>query len=470
MQKSRLIEILQTFSKKEFRELKKWLHSPAHNQRQDVIALYEYLVKNDRLEKVETLAKEKVFPIIYPKEQFDDAKMRQVMHFMFKAVESYLVYAKLEQEDIQVKLSLLNIYRQRKLGKNFSKTQRDIAAYFDNVVHNDEDNFYNNYLFQKEVYEYNSIIKRAQTLNLQELTDTFDKAFIAEKLKQACLILSHQKLYNAEYETGLLDSVLNFIEEKDLPNTPRVNIYYSLYKITLDRNNTKDFFTLKKHIQEDETIPKTEIRSIYLGAINFCILLMNSGDEQFIREAFDLYKNGMEKEIFIEKGILSRWTFRNVIAIALRLKEFEWAENFIRNYGPFLEEKHKESFIHFNLAKLFHEKGAYNDALDMLNKYEFKDILMNLNAKTMLLKIYYELDEFQVLESLLESMRAYLQRKKKMIGSQYLELYKNIIRYTKKILKVNPFDKAQVAKLRQEIETATPLTEKKWLLKQVDSL
>ena len=470
MQKSRLIEVLQTFSKKEFRELKKWLHSPAHNQRQDVITLYEYLVKNDRLEKVEALAKEKVFPIIYPKEPFDDAKMRQVMHFMFKAVESYLVYAKLEQEDIQVKLSLLNIYRQRKLSKNFSKTQRDIAAYFDNMVHNDEDNFYNEYLFQKEVYEYNSLIKRAQTLNLQELTDAFDKAFIAEKLKQACLLLAHQKVYNANYDTGLLNGVLDFIDKQPINNNSRINIYYFLYKITLDRNNINDFFTLKNYIKEDQSIPKTEIRSVYLLAINFCINLMNSGKEQFIREAFELYKIGMEKDIFIEKGILSRWTFKNVVAIALRLKEFEWAENFIRSHGDFLEEKHKESFTHFNLAKLFYEKEDYRSALDMLSNYEPKDILINIDAKVMLLKIYYELDEFQVLESLLESMRAYLQRKKKMIGTQYLALYKNIIRYTKKLIKVNPYNKEHITKLRKEIETATPLTEKKWLLKQVDTL
>ena len=67
-------------------------------------------------------------------------------------------------------------------------------------------------------------------------------------------------------------------------------------------------------------------------------------------------------------------------------------------------------------------------------------------------------------------MRAYLQRKKKLIGAQHIQIYKNTIRYTKKLVKVNPYNKAHINKLRQEIEAATPLTEKKWLLKQVDSL
>ncbi|MEM1124462.1 MAG: hypothetical protein AAGJ18_28755, partial [Bacteroidota bacterium] len=84
------------------------------------------------------------------------------------------------------------------------------------------------------------------------------------------------------------------------------------------------------------------------------------------------------------------------------------------------------------------------------------------------LKIYYETDEFKVLESLLESMRAYIQRKK-VIGYQKA-LYKNMVRYTKKLLKVNPYSKAQKEKLRAEIEAAKPLTEKAWLLKQLAEL
>ena len=86
----------------------------------------------------------------------------------------------------------------------------------------------------------------------------------------------------------------------------------------------------------------------------------------------------------------------------------------------------------------------------------------------MLLKIYHETDEFKVLESLLESMRAYLQRKK--VLGYHKSNYKNIIHYTKKLLKVNPYSKAQKEKLKLEIEAAKPLTEKAWLLKQLAEL
>jgi len=51
MQKSVLVEILRSLNRKEVRDLQKWLQSPAHNQRSDVIQLFDFLVENSSREK-----------------------------------------------------------------------------------------------------------------------------------------------------------------------------------------------------------------------------------------------------------------------------------------------------------------------------------------------------------------------------------------------------------------------------------
>jgi len=468
MLKSRLIQVLRTFNKKELREFKKWVQSPFHNQREDVIKLYDYLIESSNLLNDNLLDKSFVFPRIYPNEKFDDSKMRQVMHFLFKAMEEYLFYQEENTNEIKKKLSLLKIYRERKLDKSFLKIQKDIESYFLKAKNPNEDDFFNEYLLRKEGVKFNSKISRSQELNLQNFSDSYDKAFIAEKLKHACLIISHQRVFNIQYEIGLLDEVLNFIEKNNLLDSLRIGIQYYSYKI-LRENNVDDFYKLKSYLEKVENVPDIEVREAYIYSINFCISQMNTGNEVFVQEAFNLYKNGIEKKILIENNILSRWTFNNIVGIALRLKEYEWVKSFIENYNQYLEEKYRESFFHFNYAKLYYTKGDYNKTLDVIQKYEFKDVLINISAKTMLLKIYYELNEFLVLESLLESMRAYIQRKKE-VGNKRKSNYKNIIRYTKKLLKVNPYSKAQKEKLKVEIEAAKPLTEKAWLLKQLAEL
>ena len=144
-------------------------------------------------------------------------------------------------------------------------------------------------------------------------------------------------------------------------------------------------------------------------------------------------------------AFLSRWTFKNIVSAGLSLKEYNWVENFIKNFNQFLEEEYRESFMSYNYAKLYFEKGAHDKALEVFQRSVFNDFLTNIDSKIIQLKIYFEMDEIRLIESLLESMRAYLQRKKVM--GYHKANYKNIIRYTKKLIKVNPYSKAQIEKV-----------------------
>ncbi|MEO0777604.1 MAG: hypothetical protein AAF146_13645, partial [Bacteroidota bacterium] len=60
-------------------------------------------------------------------------------------------------------------------------------------------------------------------------------------------------------------------------------------------------------------------------------------------------------------------------------------------------------------------------------------------------------------------------QRKKVIG-YHKSNYKNIIRYTRKLLKVNPYNKTALQRLGGEIEAANPLTEREWLLRQLERM
>ena len=83
----------------------------------------------------------------------------------------------------------------------------------------------------------------------------------------------------------------------------------------------------------------------------------------------------------------------------------------------------------------------------------------------MLLKIYFQLKEINALESLIDSFTRYLTRRKDL--GYHKELYLNLIRFIKKLLQLQQYDKTGKENLRQEIERTEALTEKKWLLEQL---
>lgn len=468
MKNSRLTHILKTFSKKEIREFSKWLNSPAHNQRDDVVLLFSYLTKRDYLQKDKFLQKERVFPAVYNNETYDDAKMRQIIFFLLKQVENFLIYQELMEDEVRSKTTLASVYRKRRLDKSCEKTLRIIEDLQKKQPYQNEQLLRNEYLLQKEKYAYLSGFKRTQ-LNLQEMSDALDITYFADKLRQICLILSHQAVYKKDYQLRLVEEVLAQVEANNFFEAPAIGIYYYVLKTITNADEEHYFFELKSQIKNyQSSFPKYEIRNIYLLAINYCIKKMNTGNKTFIREAFELFRKGIEKHFLIENNVISKSTFLNVAINGILLKEFNWVESFILNYQKFLEQHHREGIVSYSLGHLYYEKKEYDKSMQHLIQNEINDLILNLNSKSILLKIYYEKDEFDALESLLGSFATYLQRKKVM--GYHKAGYSNLIKLTKKLLKLNPYDKSAKGKLKIEVENTTPLTpsNRNWLLTQLE--
>lgn len=470
MEKSHLVHILRVLDKKEVKELRKWVNSPAHNQRQDVVGLFEYLLAGQHLYSEKHLHKERAYQSIYPEKTYSDAEMRQVMHFLLRAVENFLVYNELLKDEVRTQTMLAKVYRKRQLPKQFQKaieTGREIQH---QQPYRNHQYFENEYQLQSEQFSHLSTLGRTVPLNLQEVSDANDISFIINKLQIGCNMLSHQRVFKTSYDMGLFDATITHVESNPvLLNNPAIAIYYYTYKAGTGNDEVSNFQNLKKQIKKHgEMFPLSEIRNIYLFATNYCIGKMNLGNFSFAREAFDLYQQGLAKGFFLEDNQLSRFTFRNIVAIGVQLKEYIWIESFISEYQHFLDEKHRSSVVQFNLAYLYFEKKDYSQAMRLISQFDHDDILLVLAAKTMLLKMYYELDEFNALDSLLASMSTYLQRKTVM--SYHKENYKNLIYFTRQMLKMTYPERTQLAKFREKIELANPLAERKWILAQIEKL
>jgi hypothetical protein len=467
MNNSHLSFLFRNFSKKEFRELRKWLLSPIHNQREDVVALFEYLSNEKYLHNEKYLAKEHIYQKLFPKTKYDDAKFRQTIFFLNKSVEEYLIYSDLREDEVRSKMALAGVYRKKNLSKAYQKTIRNISDLQEKQNLRNEHFLRNEYLIQKEQYVFFEKQKRNIKMNLQELSDALDTTFFADKLKHSCHMLAHQRVYKAEYKPGLLDEVLKYVEENDFLDIPALAVYYYGYQ-ALTSQDRSYFDNLKTHIFSlGNTFPKSELRDIYLMALNYCIRRNNEGDKDFIRETFELFKKMLELDLLIENKTFSPWTFANIALNGLQLSEYEWVANFIETYQTYLPTKVRDHFVHYCMARLHFEQNDYDKAMPLLSQTDFDDILLNLNAKTLLLKMYYELVEFDTLESLLESMRTYLHRKD--VG-YHEPLFKNVIRLTRKLIRVNPYDKKEKEKLRLEIQNTNPLRERAWLLEQLDAM
>jgi hypothetical protein len=85
MNKSKLYELLRSFSGHDYNRALKFVASPFYNEDQDVISLYNYFYQKDKCNLPFDERKEKVFKSVFPDRScYDDKKFRYVQPTLFR--------------------------------------------------------------------------------------------------------------------------------------------------------------------------------------------------------------------------------------------------------------------------------------------------------------------------------------------------------------------------------------------------
>jgi tetratricopeptide (TPR) repeat protein len=218
--------------------------------------------------------------------------------------------------------------------------------------------------------------------------------------------------------------------------------------------------------QYQSYFPIEELKDLYSYAINYCIRRVNQGAPEFLDELFKQYLKSLEAGTLMDDGYLSPWAYKNLIGVGLRLKKFDWTEDFIRQYNEKLVPDFRANALHYNLAELYYYKKDHDQALTHLNKVEFSDIYYNLDTKKMMLKIYFELDEIDALLSLLASFKMFLKRTKLISAANkvaYLNFVQALTLLARKERRVMPT-------IEKMLASPEPLGDRAWLKQMVQQM
>ena len=461
---SQLLQIIKSLDKRDMRELHKVVRSPYFNQREDVILLFDWIVKSIN-SKLPDLSKEKVFEKIFSNKKYNDVLMRQIMSYLYKIIQKYLITEGVLQNDMESQVYLTHALKQRNADKIVEKQLTDSLQIIDNQSFKNSNYHYVKYKLYVENYEYHINKGRNTDINLQNLTDELDFFYFTERLRQACITHAYQIVSKRNFSQPLIKYVIEQIKLlESIP--PSVSAYYYTYLALTDTDNKEHFQKLKIIInQNGHLFPENEQRDLYLFATNYCIKKLNNGEKVFGREALELYRMGLDNKVLLENGILWHYVYKNILMLAIKSEEYEWAERFLHDFKQYLPEKERENIFQYNLALFYFRTGKYDEAMVLLQKVNLHDVLYNLDARRLLARIYYELDEINALHSLIESSKVYLHRQKG-IGYHH-DMYANYFRFLDKMMKID-LKKAEIrAILRGEVEATQLLAEREWLLQKL---
>jgi primosomal protein N'' len=363
-------------------------------------------------------------------------------------------------------IDFLYDYLLRKAEQNIDKTKQRSSKFYYNLF-NFESNGY--YLRELDVY-------RSREDNFNEINYNLDVFYFAEKMKLALSLLSRAVTTKSNQSNAietaipLIEDIKTYLSKTDINNFPYlIQLYYRTLMVCTNKDEIMYFLELKALLTNfDASVPENVVDDITNSIETYCAGKINSGHPEFNNYALEIYKIMIANRIITSNGVLSPWRFKNIISLATWMKEFDWLENFITEYAQYLPADFRENAVTFNLARINFEKRQYEKVITLLREVEYEDLTYNLQSKSMLLMTYYDTNEFDALDYIIESFRVFLNRHKE-IPKQRQTYFKNLIKFTKKLSRVIPNDEKAIQKIKQEIEQ-TPGFKVRWLEEKIAML
>lgn len=474
MRNTKLYSILEQFDKYEQNRCRKFLQSPYFNKDKTLVNLFELAINVIYSEKDQNWEKEVLWQKLELAPPYDDTRLRKYFSDLTKLVEQYLSQEIFEANSFQKASYLMQAAFKKKIEKLYGSSTKSANDLFLKYPYRSADYYYYQYTIQSNYYGLqNYDIKRDERSNIEEISSNLDYFYITEKLKFLCTIIQKQNFTSYKYNIFLHEEIISHIKNNisQYQEIPSIYIYFAIYLTLTEPEKEEHYYKLKELLNNySHLFPiKFAVDEFYSAAQNYCVIKLNQGDQKFVKEVVDLYKDMDKKGILVVEGEIYPWTFRNAVILGLRLGETDWVENFITTYQSFLPEAMRENAVTFNLAQLYFYQKKYEKVIELLQEVEFEDMTYNLNSKTFLLMTYYEINEIEPLYSLFESFRTYLNRRKDIPHSRRQNFLK-LIQFTRKLTKLITGDKKNIEKLRLEITAAKSAASYNWLLEKIAEL
>ncbi len=481
MHKSKLITTLQLFTRQEISRLQEFLQSPyfySEKERNQILPLYQHILAHYGNWNHPNLSKSHTLTVIYSKESGSTIKLEKLMSKLQQCIHKFIAIEYQSNKDSLVEDSIATIHFFRKHGK-FNIADHQLAKAKKNQTSKKiKDSIYylNEFKLNRDFFLDDALKSKTPEKNsfgvAQEPLDIY---YLLHKLEYACTLLSFsrfRKPIDLDKITQFLENVKPIYAQSGILEVPILKTYYYTFEILRKPDFAKeDYSNLKLMIQKyTNVIPKKTLIILKSLLRNLIIRAFNRGATELASEIFENQKIDLASGFLsTETGILPS-TFKNIVTMGLRAKDFVWVDNFLEKYkDKIIGAKSSKEIYNYNRACYYFEQKKYDEALALLND-QYVDIFYKNATKRLELKILYETNS-EILDSKIDAFKIYIYRlSEKSILHHKREGNNNFINFLRQLR--NPkstFSQTRKDKLKAKIKECKFITEQIWLLDKISS-
>ncbi len=478
MNNSKLVETLSAFNPDELERLGRFLQSPYFQESllaDDEWRLYELLRDHLAGKTQQDLDKKAVFTQVFPDTSFVKGKLEKKMSALFKQVQRFIIQEQNTQSrsSFQESMALARFYRGKDLLRLYHITFASLQKAQTKISRRDKDFYYNEFLIYREIAEFKSLQNnRNEDLSLPATLNSLDIYYLVTKLEYAYGLLSlreFQTPIDARESLELLESVTSHLEKSSYLKVPLIEIYHTAILVLKDTEDESAFNRLRELLEEHrETIPTIEEKALRALCRNYCVHRFNRGEQHYLELAYNFYREDLERGLLYYNNGLTPGLMRNVSAVGLKQKQYDWVLNFLQNHRKrIIGVEDQEEIYQFNLAHYYFELKDYDMTLQSLSDH-YNDLYYRISAKRLEIKVYYE-QESVLLEPKMDAFKVFIHRlSRKKLLHNHREGNNNFINALRQIITPGVFkNDKRIARVAKRIREQDVIIEKYWLLEKL---
>lgn len=481
MQNSRLIRLLKIFSAEEFKSFGKFIRSPLYNRHKDLIRYYTCLKEYYPAFSGNNFTQEKIFAHVYNGRKFSKNEFLKLSSSMSRMCDLFL---KLQLDRFTTDFNLLNHYVNRNLDKEFLSLYKKVSFYIDNEEGLD------NMIFVKKIYLETLFIRFNMNRDRQRniCGDIIKRGnyFAYQSLLWIMIqnrdMITNFNAFNYEYrestafkfiESVKIEKLVSEISFED-NRLGRYLKYYTFCILITQHPEKPEYF---KGFKDSFSAIYNELNRLeknnFLARMQTYVMnKVQGGKLDLAGELLDSYRFFFSnKDDIFENGFIPMPPLRNSVITAFISKDEDFLKELVEKYSlqvhtDYIQDTH-------NICKAWYDFYLKNfeGVIDSLKIFEYNYEPHKLDVKNIQLKTYFEMCDYERLESHVDSFRHFALKNKNLtptIRRRQLEL----INWVNKIAGFKSFcKKFSVSDIINELNAADlNIFNKLWLKEKIEEL
>jgi hypothetical protein len=454
---SKLIKTLRSLSRKELNDFARFFRDGYFRPAEKVVALLDYVLPFKPEFTAEKLSKESAFEVLFAGEAFDDSRIRLLLSDALKVVNQFVLMNKINADPFAADLLLLDHFSQRENSEHTLKRFEEYAKKLASFPFHNANYYY--WLFRLEELKNNYYVKRGRDHDLQSLFHGLENFYLLNKLKMLCIRLSHHRIFKKETDEILGREVQQTLAAEINSANPAIRGYWLAIHLLQSEHAGQRFdelFELLGHDAGQLSPPDRTTLSKILE--NYCIRQINAGNETLSDQLYQLLRRRLSEAVSIAAPEI-----KTFVTLSLRLGYHEETYRFLKEKKEnIVPEEIRNDAFNYSMALFHFFQKNFEEVLPLLQQTEYFHIFYKIGSKKLLIETYYELREWDLLDSAMNAFRVFIHRNEEL-SDLHKKNNQHFINFLYKLVTADSINAQRIARLKKQLNEMQGIAERQWL-------